>query len=94
MPMGGDLIADAQVTSPKLLVRPVRDPNRANLDRIQIIKGWMTNNGGLNEQAFDVAWSGDRAMGGDNELPLVGNTVDVDTATFRNSIGTPFLEAF
>jgi hypothetical protein len=80
--------------APKFLVRALRDPNGANLDRVQIIKGWLTETGDLSEQVFDVAWSDDRIMGADNKLPLVGNTVDVETATYRNSIGTPFLEAF
>nr|WP_319949045.1 DUF3604 domain-containing protein [uncultured Shimia sp.] len=94
VPMGGDLIADDQTPAPKLLVRAMRDPNGANLDRVQIVKGWLTKAGDLNEQIFDVAWSDDRVVGDDNKLPLVGNTVDVETATYRNSIGSPFLEAF
>ncbi|TKZ20980.1 DUF3604 domain-containing protein [Shimia litoralis] len=94
VPMGGDLIADDQTPAPKLLVRAMRDPNGANLDRVQIVKGWLTKAGDLNEQVFDVAWSDDRVVGDDNKLPLVGNTVDVETATYRNSIGSPFLEAF
>lgn len=94
VPMGGDLTSGANATAPKLLVRAVRDPNGANLDRIQIVKGWMTESGALNEQVYDVAWSDDRTPDSDNKLPPVGNTVDVDTATYRNSIGAPFLEAF
>lgn len=54
----------------------------------------MTENGDLNEQVYDVAWSDERVLDGDNQLPAVGNTVDVETATYRNSIGAPFLEAF
>ncbi|MDO6480844.1 DUF3604 domain-containing protein [Shimia thalassica] len=94
VPMGGDLVSDEHTTAPKLLVRAMRDPNGANLDRIQIVKGWQTKTGDLNEQVFDVAWSDDRVVGDDNKLPLVGNTVDVETASYRNSIGSPFLEAF
>ncbi|MDP2495275.1 DUF3604 domain-containing protein [Shimia thalassica] len=94
VPMGGDLVSDEHTTAPKLLVRAMRDPNGANLDRVQIVKGWLTKSGNLNEQVFDVAWSDDRVVGDDNKLPLVGNTVDVETATYRNSIGSPFLEAF
>ncbi|MDO6521322.1 DUF3604 domain-containing protein [Shimia thalassica] len=94
VPMGGDLVSDEHTPAPKLLVRAMRDPNGANLDRVQIVKGWLTKSGNLNEQVFDVAWSDDRVVGDDNKLPLVGNTVDVETATYRNSIGSPFLEAF
>ena len=64
-----------------------KDPDGANLDRIQIIKGWVDAAGGLDEQIVDVAWSGDRVPGSDGRIPAVGNTVDLTTATFTNTIG-------
>ena len=94
VPMGGNLDAGDQATGAIFLVGALRDPNGANLDRIQIVKAWMTDSGELNEQVFDVVWSDDRVLDDDKKLPPVGNTVDVETATYRNSIGAPFLEAF
>ena len=71
----------------------MKDPLSGNLDRIQIIKGWMDPNGDLHEKVYDVAWSGDRTPGADGKLPPVGNTVDVANATWSNSIGSPELIA-
>ena len=64
-----------------------------NLDRIQIVKGWMDANDELHEKVYDVAWSGDRQPGADGKLPTVGNTVDIETATWTNTIGSPELIA-
>jgi hypothetical protein len=69
----------------------MKDPYSGNLDRIQIIKGWMDSKGDLHEKVYDVAWSGDREPGADGKLPAVGNTVDVANATWTNSIGSPEL---
>jgi hypothetical protein len=65
----------------------LRDPIGANLDRIQIVKGWLGENGETEEQVYDVAWSGDRKVGSDGRLPPVGNTVDVKNANWTNTIG-------
>jgi hypothetical protein len=65
----------------------------ANLDRIQIIKGWLDAAGELHEKVYDVAWSGDRKPGADGKLPSVGSTVDVANATWTNTIGAPELVA-
>ncbi len=62
-----------------------------NLDRIQIIKGWLDAKGELHEKVYDVAWSGDRKPNADGKLPSVGNTVDVVNATWANTIGAPEL---
>jgi hypothetical protein len=59
----------------------------ANLDRIQIIKGWVDVAGELHETIIDVAWSGDRAKGAAGKLPAVGDTVDLTTALYTNEIG-------
>ena len=74
--------------SPTFLLHAVKDPDGANLDRIQIIKGWRDKKGGLHEKIYDVAWSGDRNIGKDDKLPAVGSTVDVKTASYLNSIGS------
>ena len=85
VPMGGELAAMAN--SPTFLVIAAKDPVDANLDRIQIIKGWLDDNGQEQEKVFDVAWSGDREAGADGKLPPVGNTVDTSTGLWDNSIG-------
>ena len=69
----------------------MKDPYSGNLDRIQIIKGWMDKNDKTNEKVYDVVWSGDRKAGPNGKLPPVGNTVDVKNATWENSIGSPEL---
>ena len=74
--------------APTFLLHAVKDPDGANLDRIQIIKGWRDEEGRLHEKIHDVAWSGDRSIGQDDKLPAVGSTVDVKTASYLNSIGS------
>jgi hypothetical protein len=64
-----------------------KDPQGANLDRAQIVKGWIDADGAAHEKVFDVLWSGDRAPGADGELPPVGDTVDRETAEYTNTIG-------
>ena len=92
VPMGGDLpVAPEGTQSPNFLVAALKDPYSGNLDRIQIVKGWLDAEGNTQEKVFDVVWAGDRTHGDDGKLPPVGNTVDVDTATFTNSIGSPEL---
>ena len=91
VPMGGDLKAGATGKSPTFLVAAMKDPEGGNVDRIQIIKGWMDGKGALHEKVYDVVWSGDRKHGADGKLPPVGNTVDVANATWTNTIGAPAL---
>ena len=88
VPMGGNLSAGPKGVSPRFLVMALRDPIGANLDRIQIVKGWLGKDGNLQEQVYDVAWSGDRKPGPDGKLPPVGNTVDVMNASWTNTIGS------
>ncbi len=85
VPMGGDLANAA--TAPSFLVQAVKDPKGANLDRIQIVKGWLDRDSKAQEKVFDVAWSGDRAIGADGKLPAVGGTVNEATASYTNAIG-------
>lgn len=93
VPMGGDLAAAPQGKAPSFLIAALKDPIGANLDRIQVIKGWQDANGELKEKVYDVAW-GDaqrRRPGPDGKLPPVGSTVDVSNATWTNTIGDPEL---
>lgn len=88
VPMGADLPANrGKSEAPTFLVAAQRDPYSGNLDRIQIIKGWIDKGGDRHEKVYDVAWSGDRSPGSNGKLPPVGNTVDAATATWTNSIG-------
>ena len=79
--------------APTFLVAALKDPIGANLDRYQIVKGWLDAEGEVHEQVYDVAWSGDREPGADGKLPPVGDTVDVANATWTNTIGAPELIA-
>ena len=66
----------------------MKEPDGANLDRIQIIKGWVDAKGEPQDRVFDVVWSGDRKPGKDGKVPAVGNTVDLKKATYTNTIGS------
>jgi hypothetical protein len=92
VPMGGDLHKGPAGTPPTFLVAALKDPIGANLDRIQIIKGWLDAKRETHEKVYDLAWSGDRKPDPKTgKLPAVGNTVDVPNATWTNTIGTPEL---
>ncbi len=94
VPMGGDLRNAPSGQAPVFMVRALRDPDGANLDRIQIIKGWLDKNGETHEKIYDVAVSGDRQINADGRAKdPVGNTVDVDTATYTNTIGKALMSA-
>ncbi len=94
VPMGGDLNNAPAGKSPTFLVGALKDPIGANLDRIQIIKGWLGKDGSLHEKIHDVVWGGDRKPDAKTgKLPSVGNTVDVANATWTNTIGAPELIA-
>ena len=94
VPMGGDLADAPEGKAPALMIRALRDPDGANLDRIQVIKGWTTQDGEPKEKIYDVAWSGECEPGSDGKLPPVGDTVNVEEATYTNAIGAPYLDAF
>jgi len=94
VPMGGDLLGPPAGKSPTFLVAALRDPIGANLDRIQIIKGWLDADGETHERIYDVAVSGGRTVDGDGRCKTpVGDTVDVGNATWTNTIGAPELIA-
>jgi hypothetical protein len=91
VPMGGDLSGAPAGKSPSFLVAAMKDPIGANLDRIQVIKGWMDGKGELQEKVYDVVWSGDRKPDAKGKIPSVGSTVDLENATWTNTIGAPEL---
>ncbi|MEP4486815.1 MAG: DUF3604 domain-containing protein [Halioglobus sp.] len=87
VPMGGDLPVRKNDKAPSFMVYALRDAIGANIDRIQIVKGWQEGKT-TKEQVYDVVWSGDRKPGADGKLPPVGNTVDAETASWTNTIGS------
>jgi hypothetical protein len=93
VPMGGTLTAkDAKgAKHPTFNVWAMKDAEQGNLDRIQIIKGWVTADGEMKERIINVTWSDSRKLGADGKLPPVGNTVDLKHARYTNDIGSPTL---
>ena len=91
--MGGDLTNAPDGTAPTFLVAAAKDPIGANLDRIQIVKGWLDRKGNVHERVYDVVWgdASERQPDGDGKLPPVGSTVDMSKATWTNTIGDPEL---
>lgn len=88
VPMGSDLIAvENAKQSPSFIVRAVKDPKGANLDRVQMVKGWVDAAGNQFEKVYNIAWSDDRTLNHQGRLPPVGSTVDLKTATYTNTIG-------
>ena len=88
VPMGSDLAAPAPgASAPRFLVYAQRDPMGANLDRVQVIKGWLDARGKPREKVYDVAWSGGRKPGANGKLPAVGDTVDLAIPSWTNTIG-------
>ena len=85
VPMGGELGYSEQ--SPTFMVMAVRDPVGANLDRVQIVKGWLDGQGEAREKVFNVVWSGERNLDAGGQLASVGNTVDLETGKVANTIG-------
>lgn len=95
VPMGGDLTNAPAGKKATFLVAALKDPIGANLDRIQIVKGWQDRNGASQEKVYDVVW-GDaqkRKPDANGKLPAIGSTVDVPNATWTNTIGDPELIA-
>ena len=101
VPMGGDLAGRPDAPgglrglfgakapeAPTFLIQAVKAPNGANLDRVQVIKGWLSSDGKSREKVYDVAWSGARERDASGRVPAVGNTVDLETGQYTNDIGT------
>ena len=90
VPMGGELKAGSG--KPSFLISALKDPQDANLDRVQVVKGWVDAAGKAHEKVFDVVWSDmDKRKPVGGKVPAVGDTVDVATATYQNTIGAPTL---
>ena len=94
VPMGGDLRRAARARRRRSSSAALKDAIGANLDRIQIVKGWLDGKGALHEKVYDVVWSAGRERDPKTgKVPSVGTTVDVENATFTNAIGAPELSA-
>ncbi|NOR35150.1 MAG: DUF3604 domain-containing protein [Woeseiaceae bacterium] len=93
VPMGGDLAHAPDGKAPTMLIRVLRDPDGANLDRIQIIKGWLDKDGNTHERIYDAACADGRGVKDRRCESPVGNTVNVADASYSNSIGDPFMAA-
>ncbi len=92
VPMGGELKKASGSRAPTFLIRALRDPDGANLDRVQVVKGWLDAAGETHERVSDVAVSDGRTIGAEGRCKQpVGNTVNVEKATWTNSIGAPWL---
>ena len=87
VPMGGDLASAPKGKAPSFLISAVKDPLDGNLDRVQVVKGWVAADGSARERIYDVAWSDGRQPDGEGGLPSVGSTVSLTTGTYENSIG-------
>ncbi|MEJ2122455.1 MAG: DUF3604 domain-containing protein [Alphaproteobacteria bacterium] len=92
VPMGGDLTDAPKGKAPTIMIRALRDPDGANLDRIQIVKGWLDKAGKAHEKIYNIAWAGDRKPNKDGKLPSVGSTVK--GAKYTNDIGEAVLAAW
>jgi hypothetical protein len=87
IPMGGDLTNAPGGKAPTFLIWAVKDPLSGNLDRVQVVKGWLGADGKTHEKIYNAVWSGNRKPGADGKLPAVGNTVELKTGLYTNSIG-------
>ena len=88
VPMGGELVATSEAqNSISILISAIKDPKGANLDRVQIVKGWIDEQSQLHEKVYDVAWSGDRETNDNGKLSPVTNTVDLKSGRYENSVG-------
>jgi len=87
VPMGGELTRAPEGRRPSLLIHAMKDPKSANLDRVQVVKGWVDASGATQEKVYDVTWSDGRRKDASGRVPPVGDTVDPDRATYTNDIG-------
>ena len=94
VPMGGTLARSAAAGAPGFIVLAQKDPLSANLDRMQMVKGWIDSGGATHEHVYDIAWAGERELDANGALPPVGNTVDLDRGTYTNDIGGAMLSTF
>lgn len=94
VPMGGTLQGPGKKDRPSFLVWATKAADSGNLDRIQIVKGWVDASGAQQEKIFNIAWSGERRLDKNGNLPAIGTTVDVKKASYTNSIGAAELATF
>ncbi|PHS39385.1 MAG: hypothetical protein COB07_06420 [Sulfurovum sp.] len=94
VPMGGDLSVHNAGQNPTFIIAAMRDPEGANLDRVQLIKGWIDTKGETHEEVINVAWGGDRKLSVNGKLPAVGDTVDLSVPTWTNTIGAATLYGY
>ncbi len=94
VPMGGDLTSAPKGKAPSFMIRALRDPDNANVDRVQVIKGWLDKKGLTHERIYDVACSDGRAIKKRRCEREVGSTVDIADASYTNTIGDPLLTAY
>ena len=95
VPMGSDLVGNRQSavgSSPSFLIQAIKDAEGANLDRVQMVKGFLYKEGKPQETIYEVIWAGNRVMDTNGKLPTIGNTVDIHKATYSNSIGVISLQ--
>ena len=93
VPMGGEMRLPVAGAVPVFEIMAQKAPAGANLDRVQIIKGWLDGAGDTRERVFNVAWAGERKRGDDGSLPPVGSSVDLSTGRYTNAIGAADLAA-
>ena len=92
--MGGDLSPNTAAGAPRFMITAAKDPDSANLDRLQVVKGWLQADGSVAEKVYDVRWSGEREIDpATGKLPPVGNTVNIEQASYTNDIGSEALSA-
>ena len=89
--MGSDLLIPKDETAFTLLIEATSDPESGNLDRVQVIKGWIDEAGNTHEKIYNVAWAGERLLNANGKLPAIDTTVDVSMARYDNSKGAPRL---
>lgn len=92
VPMGGDIPKNNTRKPVELMIWALKGPNSGNLDRIQVVKGWIDEEGNSHEKIYNAVWSGDRSLNEDGSLPQVGNTVNIPEATYTNTIGSAELK--
>jgi Protein of unknown function (DUF3604) len=94
VPMGGDLGKAPTGKAPTFLIAAMMDPGAANLDRVQVIKGWVDQHGAMQEKVYEAVWSGERKPDATGKLPPVGSTVNLKTGQYTNAIGAPDLSGY
>jgi hypothetical protein len=92
VPMGADMKSNSEGKVPQMMIWALKGPNSGNLDRIQVIKGWVDADGKTHEKIHEVVWSGDRELDANGKLPSVGNTVNIPDASYTNTIGNAELK--